>query len=152
MDFWPVPERNFNVFVSRVIPAPRDAVWDAIKEFDKLADWLPVIESSKWKDNNKTIRCLVLKGGGTLEEVLIPSAKYLVRYAFSESAAMEGVSNYEALIRLTEITHGPQAGQTFATWEAVATITPDKQDHYKGFLTAVVFGGGFDSLAGKFQK
>lgn len=55
-----------------VIAAPPELVWDAVKDFDSLAAWNPLVASSEGRGGNKAggERNVVLKSGGTLTDSL----------------------------------------------------------------------------------
>jgi mxaD protein len=54
------------------IAAPPDAVWGAVKEFDSLAAWNPLVQSSAGRGGNEAgaERDVVLKAGGQLTDSL----------------------------------------------------------------------------------
>ena len=66
------------------INAAPEAVWDIIKDFDKLDAWLPLIEKVEAKGGNekKAERILTLKGGGTITEVLKKYDEKKMKYSY----------------------------------------------------------------------
>jgi hypothetical protein len=45
-----------NVFVSSVVNAPAEKVWETIRRFDAVAEWLPFVKSSPIEDGGDPTR------------------------------------------------------------------------------------------------
>ncbi|ODR98281.1 MxaD protein [Methyloceanibacter superfactus] len=80
----PTPQK---VEQSIAIAAPPETVWAAVKDFDGLAGWNPLVESSKGSGGNAAdgTRVVVLKSGGqlidSLDEYLDDEMSYSYRLA-----------------------------------------------------------------------
>ncbi len=66
------------------INATPEAVWEIIKDFDKLDAWLPLVEKVEAKGGNDkgAERVLTLKGGGTITEELKKYDAKKMKYAY----------------------------------------------------------------------
>ncbi|ODU06032.1 MAG: hypothetical protein ABS81_05825 [Pseudonocardia sp. SCN 72-86] len=62
-----------------VIDAAPDAVWKVVSDAANIADWFPAMESSSGDTGRRTV---VLKGGATLEEVVVTSDATMRRFQY----------------------------------------------------------------------
>lgn len=137
------------VYVSAVIDAPRQDVWDKIRDFNALADWHPFIAKSHIEDGLPgttvgAIRNFDLEdNGGNIREQLLSLSdpKHLCTYSILESPLP--VENYMATFRLKEITDG---NKTYAEWWADFDITEAGKEEETIKLVTSIFKSGFDSL------
>ena len=136
------------VFISSVINAPAEKVWERVRDFNGLPRWHPRIRESRIENGEPSdkvgcVRDFNLQNGDRIREKLLGLSDYdlFCTYAILESPMP--LTDYIATLRLTPITDG---NRTFAEWsaefdceEAVA------EDLVKGIGTNV-FQAGFDAL------
>ena len=140
------------VYTSSVIDAPADRVWAAIRDFNALPNWHPVIKDSRIEgglpaDRVGCVRNFNLKDGGNLREQLLTLSDYDYSYTYSILESPLGVSNYTATLKLTPITDG---NRSFAEWTAEFDCEPAKARELAELSGNGVFQGGFDALKRQF--
>ncbi|NJM84071.1 MAG: SRPBCC family protein [Tabrizicola sp.] len=136
------------IFVSSVINAEAEAVWDRIRDFNGMPKWHPRIRDSRIEDalpSDKIgcIRNFHLQNGDMIREKLIGMSDYDL---FTSYAMLEGpmpLWDYMATIRLTPITDGARC---FAEWSAEFSCDPANEADLTGGIATNVFQGGFDAL------
>lgn len=136
------------VYTSSVINAPRDTVWETIRDFGAIADWHPAITTSKIEDGKKGdqvggIRHLVTGDGGELREQLLCLSDIDCVCTYSIIESPMGVEGYVSILQLTEISNGDG---TFAEWSAEFDCPPEAEEGLIEFVGQAVFQGGFDAL------
>lgn len=136
------------VYVSSVIGAKADAVWERVRDFNALPKWHPRIRDSRIEDGLPSdkvgcIRNFNLQNGDNIRERLLGLSDYdlFCSYAILESPMP--LSDYVATLRLTPITDGDRC---FAEWSAEFECAPDDEADLVGGIGANVFQGGFDAL------
>ena len=140
------------VYTSSVIDAPADRVWAAIRDFNALPNWHPVIKDSRIEgglhaDRVGCIRNFNLKDGGNIREQLLTLSDFDYSYTYSLLESPLGVSNYTATLKLTPITDG---NRSFAEWTAEFDCEPPKARELAELIGNGVFQGGFDALKRQF--
>ncbi|WP_342075028.1 SRPBCC family protein [Yoonia sp. SS1-5] len=136
------------VFVSSVINASAERVWERIRDFNALPKWHPRIRNSRIEDalpSDKVgcIRNFNLQNGDNLREQLLGLSDYdmFTTYAILESPMP--LSDYVATLRLTPVTDG---ARTFAEWSAEFSCDLSDEDDLVAGIGGNVFQGGFDAL------
>lgn len=136
------------VYISSVIPAPIDSVWERIRDFNGLPKWHPRIRESRIEnaepaDRVGCIRNFQLQNGDTIREQLLGLSDYdmFCTYAILESPMP--LSNYVATLRLTKVTDGDHS---FAEWSADFDCSLDDENDLIDGIGNNVFQGGFDAL------
>ncbi|MEM7717597.1 MAG: SRPBCC family protein [Pseudomonadota bacterium] len=136
------------VFVSTVINAPADRVWDRIRDFNGLPKWHPRIRDSRIEDALPAdqvgcIRNFNLQNGNNIREQLLGLSDYdmFTTYAILDSPMP--VEDYIATLRLTPVTDGARC---FAEWSAEFSVDPDIESEWIANIGGDVFQGGFDAL------
>ena len=98
------------------IKAAPDAVWTKVKDFTKLQDWHPAVESSTATNGSKvdSVRTLNLKGGGKVIETLegLSEEDKKFNYRMKDGGALP-VSNYTSTMTVKA---GEAAGTTTVEW------------------------------------
>ena len=108
-----------NVFVTSIIRAPIDRVWEAIRGFNALPDWHPFVEASHIEEGlpSATIGCVrnfqLKETGDTIREQLLALSDTEHSCTYSILAAPIPVSNYVATFRLIPIT---TTNETLGQW------------------------------------
>lgn len=136
------------VYVSSVIDAPSEKVWDRVRDFNALPKWHPRIRESRIEDALPAdkvgcIRNFNLQNGDNIREQLLGLSDYdmFCTYAILESPMP--LSDYVATLRLTPVTEGDR---TFIEWSAEFSCDPANEDDLVNGIGTNVFQGGFDAL------
>lgn len=136
------------VFVSSVINASADTVWERVRDFNALPKWHPRIRDSRIEDALPAdkvgcIRNFNLQSGDTIREQLLGLSDYDMFCTYSMLEGPMPLWDYVATLRLTPVTDGTRC---FAEWSAEFACDPkDESDLVSGIGTNV-FQGGFDAL------
>ncbi len=152
------PSRQ-KVAESVTIKAAPDAVWAKVKDFTKLQDWHPAIESSTATDGNKegSVRTLKIKGGGQVIETLesINDADKKFSYRAKDGGALP-VSNYTSTL---SVKPGEAAGTTTVEWRgafyrAYPNNNPPPEQNDEAAVKAItgVYQGGLANLKKLLEK
>lgn len=141
------------VYISSVIDAPAERVWERVRDFNALPRWHPRIRDSRIEnaepsDKIGCIRDFNLQNGDRIREQLLGLSDYdmFCTYAILESPMP--LENYVATLRLTPITDGER---TFVEWSAEFDCAPDAADDLVEGIGTNVFQGGFDALKRHFM-
>ncbi|GII03416.1 SRPBCC family protein [Planobispora takensis] len=136
------------VYASTVINAPADKVWDYLRDFANLAEWLPGVTSCE------------IEGGGAAEPGAIRRAqagdslfreRLLTLDDTSRSATYEiiecplPVSNYRATYRVAPVT---DSGRSFVEWSA--SFDSDDEAKMSKIFARGIFEPGLASLHKRF--
>lgn len=140
------------VYISSVIGAPADRIWQTVRDFNALPDWVPAVRESRIEggqpsDQVGCVRAFRLEDGGFLRERLLALSDYdySVTYAILESPM--GVENYIATLKLMPVTDG---GRTFAEWTAEFDCDPAAEADLVANIGNGVFQAAFDALKARF--
>jgi polyketide cyclase/dehydrase/lipid transport protein len=140
------------IFVSSVVDASADTVWDAIRDFNGLPTWHPAVAESEIKDGLPSsqvgcVRVLTLGDGAKIVETLLElsDAKRSVTYDIVESPL--GVNGYLATLGVKPVTDGDRS---YVEW----TAEFEPQEGHDGaerveFIGTNVFQAGLTALAEK---
>ena len=143
-----------NVYTSSIIDAPAPRVWEAIRDFNALPSWHPVVADSRIEggaasDQVGCVRAFRLNDGGFIRERLLALSDYDYCCTYSILESPMGVENYVATLKLTPITDGDR---TFAEWSADFECEPGRESTLIDQIGQGVFQAGFDALKQRFQK
>jgi hypothetical protein len=137
------------VYVSAVIDAPIEQVWQKIRDFNGLPGWVPAVAASSISggpaDRLGCERHLTLAGGGTIVERLLAldDVGHGTSYAIIESPLP--VANYVSHIRLHPVTVGKR---TFAEWSGEYDVLEGgNASELQGLFADGVYGAGLARLA-----
>lgn len=139
------------VYVSTVIHAPVDQVWDLIGDFNSLPAWHPFVVDCRIEDDMPSgligcVRAIEVKDdGGTIREELVTLSdqEHLCRYSILTGPM--AVRNYLATMWLLPVT---TSNHTFAQWEANFDAEPADEEEMIDLVTRI-FGEGFQSVEEK---
>ncbi|MFV2093671.1 MAG: SRPBCC family protein [Hyphomicrobiales bacterium] len=139
------------VFVSSVIDASTDKVWNVVRDFNAMPGWHPaiarsMIEAGRPSDAIGCIRSFHLTDGTHIREQLLMLSDFDFTFTYSIIEAGLDLQNYVASMKLTPVTDG---NRTFAEWTAEFETTPGKETEMAGMVSADVFQAGFDALKNK---
>jgi hypothetical protein len=136
------------VYVSSVIDADAEAVWQRVRDFNGLPQWHPGIADSRIENGEPAdkvgcVRNFHTRDGGLIRERLLALSDfdYSCIYAILESPM--GVENYTATLKLTPVTDGER---TFAEWSAEFDCAERREQELSDLIGTGVFQGGFDAL------
>lgn len=141
------------------IQATPDAVWDKIKDFSRLQDWHPAVESSTTTNGNtpESVRTLKLKGGGEIIEKLegYDAAARSYRYRMTDPGPVP-VSNYSSTITVKA---GGAAGTALVEWRGAFyrgypnnDPPPDKNDEAAIAAISGIYKAGLGNLKSLMEK
>ena len=142
------------IYVSSVVGAPTERVWDRIRDFNGLPNWHPAIADSRIEGNQPAdkvgcIRNLHRRDGGLIRERLLALSDYDYSCTYSILESPMGVSSYIATIRLVPVTDG---NRTFCEWTAEFDCAPDRAKELHDFIAQGVFQAGFAALNRQLSK
>jgi len=114
------------VYASSVIDAPADRLWAAIRDFNGLPKWHPLIRDSRIEGNLPAdrvgcIRNFNMKDGGNIREQLVTLSDYDYSCTYTILESPMGVSNYVAH---TEADADHDGGRSFVEWSAEFDCPP----------------------------
>jgi hypothetical protein len=136
------------VYVSSVIPATAEQVWERIRDFNGLPNWHKGMRESRIEDGRPAdqvgcVRNFKLQSGEAIRERLLGLSDYdqSCTYAILESPMP--VTNYQATLSLMPVTDGDRC---FTQWSAEFDCAPHDLATVTNLLTKDVFQAGFDAL------
>jgi hypothetical protein len=137
-----------NVYVSSVIDAAADAVWQHVRDFNGLPKWHPSIADSRIEqgepaDRLGCIRNFHTRDGGQIRERLLTLSDYEYECTYSILESPMGVENYVATLKLTPVTDG---NRTFIEWSAEFDCDAARERELMQTIGQGVFQAGFDAL------
>ena len=140
------------VFVSSVVDAPVARVWERIRSFDAVAEWLPFVASSPIEDGREPtsvgcVRVVTQTDGLVFRETLVGHSDAERSYAYTFVGSPIPVRDHRTTIRLLAITDGDR---TYAEWSSRFEIAPDAEDELVGLMRKN-FLGGIHALARSFD-
>ncbi len=142
------------VFVSSVIDAPADKVWNIVRDFNAMPNWHPaiarsMIEGGRASDAIGCIRSFYLQDGAHIREQLLMLSDFDFHFSYSIIESDLDLQDYVADLKLTPITDG---NRTFGEWTAEFNTTQGKETEMAGTVSEKVFQAGFDALKEKFTR
>jgi uncharacterized protein YndB with AHSA1/START domain len=142
------------IYVSSVIDAPAERVWDHIRDFNGLPKWHPGIADSRIESNLPAdkvgcVRHFHTRDGGAIRERLLALSDYEFSCTYAILESPMGVSNYMATIRLIPITEGNRA---FCEWSAEFDCDAARERELREQIGQGVFKAGLDALKRHFGR
>ena len=142
------------VFVSSVIAAPANAVWQVVRDFNALPAWTPFVAESRIEQNMAAdrvgcIRSFRMKDGGRIRERLLALSDYDMTCTYSILESPMAVENYVATLALSPVTDG---NSTFASWRAEFDCPPEREAELTRVIGPTVFQAAFDTLKARFGR
>ena len=136
------------VYRSTVLNAPADRVWRDLRDFNGLANWHPMVVSSRIEkdapaDKVGCVRYLQLKDGARIRERLLSLSDY--DYACT-SAILDSpmdLRDYVATMRLFPVTEG---NRCFIEWSADFECSSEKAAELTEGIESGMFQTGFEAL------
>ncbi len=136
------------VYVSSVISASTERVWERIRDFNGLPRWHPLIRESRIENGEPAdkvgcVRDFRLQNGDRIREKLLGLSDYDLFCTYSILESPMPLTDYVATIRLTPITDG---GHSFIEWSAEFECAVDDAEDLVNGIGTDVFQAGFDAL------
>lgn len=130
------------IYISSVVAAPVEKVWQYIRDFNSLPKWFPGVTDSKIEagmrsDQVGCVRDFGLEGGERMRERLLELSDRDHSCTYTVLQAPMPVSNYIARVRLLPITDGDQ---TFAEYAVEFDCAQQQESELTGELTKVYQG------------
>ncbi len=143
-----------SVYVSSVIDAPAEQVWQRVRDFNGMPGWHPLIADSRIEDGLPSdrigcVRHFHTRDGGLIRERLLALSDYDYTFVYSILESPMGVSGYVATLKLTPVTDG---GRCFGEWSADFDCAPERVSALRELIGEGVFQGGFDALKQHFGR
>jgi polyketide cyclase/dehydrase/lipid transport protein len=141
------------VFVSSVVNAPADEVWNAIRDFNGLPSWHPALAASEIKDGKHPdqvgcVRVLTLGDGARVVETLLELSDDRRSCTYNILESPLGVNGYVATLSVTPVSDGDRS---YIQWTADFEPDPGQDGQERSeFIGANVFQVGFDALKERF--
>lgn len=126
------------VYVSSIIDAPIEKVWEVLRDFNALPLWHPLVARSRIEEDRPAdaIGCIrnfqLTDTGETIREQLLAlsDVEYFCTYSILEAPLP--VSNYVATVRVRRIT---MTGQTLGEWQSKFDTPPGEELVLHGMQT-----------------
>ena len=137
------------VYVSSIIDAPIEKVWEVLRDFNALPLWHPLVARSRIEEDRPAdaIGCIrnfqLTNTGGTIREQLLALSDVEHFCTYSIFEAPLPVSNYVATVRLRRVT---TTGQTFGEWQSKFDTPPGEEVAASGLVRSI-YEDGLASIA-----
>jgi hypothetical protein len=136
------------VVKSTVLPAPVEAVWDVIRDFNGHDRWHPIvadsnIERGQPSDKVGCVRNFHLADGSNLRELLLTLSDADMAFSYCLLETPVPLLNYVAHVRLVPVTDGDA---TFWHWESRFDTPKGREAELQQMVAENVYQGGFDAV------
>ncbi len=133
------------VYESGIISAPRQQVWEHIRNFNALPKWHPAIATSQLEGSTGVgvVRHFFLVGGGELREKLLGLSDQECSCSYTIIESPMPLTNYLATLKLYPIT---TTQETFMEWYAYFDATDLASAAETVQTVHNVFASGIESL------
>ena len=136
------------VVKSTVLPAPVEAVWDVLRDFNGHDRWHPIVADSVvekgWpSDRVGCVRRFHLQDGSELRELLLTLSDADMAFSYCLLDTPVPLLNYVAHVRLSPVTDGDM---TFWHWESRFDTPPGREKELQQMVAENVYQGGMDAV------
>jgi hypothetical protein len=136
------------VVKSTVLPAPVEAVWDVLRDFNGHDRWHPIVRDSViekgWtSDRIGCVRRFHLQDGSELRELLLTLSDADMAFSYCLLETPVPLLNYVAHVRLAPVTDGDM---TFWHWESRFDTPPGREAELQQMVAENVYQGGMDAI------
>ena len=136
------------VYVSSVVDAPAQRVWERVRDFNGLPRWHPRIAESHIEEGEPAdrvgcIRNFRLQNGDQIREQLLALSDYDLVCTYSILDSPMPLADYVATLRLTPVSDGDRC---FVEWSAEFACEPEVEQDLVTGISRDVFQTGFDAL------
>jgi hypothetical protein len=141
------------IFVSSVVDAPAEKVWQTIRRFDAAAGWLPFVRSSPIEDGGDPTRlgcvCVLTQTDGEVfRKVLLALSDAERFYSYTFVSSPVPFSNHRTTLRVLPITEGDRS---YVEWSSRFEIAPEHEAQLVELMSRN-FLIGLRTLAEKFNR
>lgn len=141
------------VFVSSVVDAPAEKLWEIIRRFDVAADWCPFVKSSPIEDGGDPtrvgcVRVVTQKDGAVFREILVALSDAELFYSYTFVGSPVPVRNHRTTLRVLPITDGDRS---YVEWSSRFEIDAEHEASLVELMNRN-FLAGLQSLAEKFRN
>jgi len=141
------------IYISAVIDAPIEAVWEIMRDFNGMPAYHPgikhsLIEDGRPSDQIGCVRRLTL-GEGFVREVLLCMDDRNCVFTYEIIEGTLPVRGYIAGVRIHRVTQG---NRTFAEWWADFEVVGAERDAVIAQIGKDVFAAGFTAVAAKLSQ
>jgi len=142
------------VYRSTVLNAPADRVWRDLRDFNGLANWHPLIVSSRIEQGHPAdkvgcVRYLQLKDGGRIREKLLSLSDYDFTCTSTILESPMDLAGHVAALRLFPVTEG---NRCFIEWSAEFDCPPGKDAELVETIGGGMFQTGLEALKKRYGQ
>ena len=135
------------IYISSVIDAPIETVWEYIHDFNDLPKWFPGVTDSRLEADNHSgqvgcIRNFGLEGGARMREQLLAFSDHERICTYKMLEGPLPVRNYVGTVRLLPVTDG---NRTFAEYVVEFDCVHKQEDELIASLSKI-YRGAFEHL------
>ncbi len=136
------------VVKSTVLPAPAEAVWEVLRDFNGHDRWHPAVRDSVvergWPpDRVGCVRRFHLADGAELREQLLALSDADMAFSYCLLDTPVPLLNYVAHVRLAPVTDGDA---TFWHWESRFDTPAGREAELRDMVAENIYQGGFDAI------
>ncbi len=136
------------VLRSTILPAPVEAVWDVLRDFNGHDRWHPAVATSQIErgreaDRVGSVRKFRLGDGSELREQLLALSDVDASYSYCLLETPIPLFNYVSHVRLIPVT---DADHTFWQWEGQFTTFAEQKDALVAKVGNDIYQAGFDAI------
>ena len=136
------------VLRSTILPAPVEAVWDVLRDFNGHDRWHPAvaisqIERGREADRVGSVRKFRLGDGSELREQLLALSDVDASYSYCLLDTPLPLFNYVSHVRLIPVT---DEDHTFWQWEGQFTTFAEQKDDLAAMVGNDIYQAGFDAI------
>ncbi|WP_390915521.1 SRPBCC family protein [Pseudosulfitobacter sp. SM2401] len=136
------------VIRSTILPAPVEAVWDILRDFNGHDQWHPIVASSQIErrldaDRVGCVRKFKLQDGAELREQLLALSDMDLAYSYCLLETPVPLFNYVSHVRLIPVT---DVDHTFWQWEGQFDTPPDQREAMIKMVSEEIYETGFDAI------
>lgn len=133
---------------STVLPAPVEAVWEVIRDFNGHDRWHPIVADSHIErglpsDKVGCVRNFHLADGANLRELLLTLSDADMAFSYCLLETPVPLLNYVAHVRLIPVT---DTDATFWHWESRFDTPRGREEELRAMVAENVYQGGFDAV------
>ena len=137
-----------HVVKSTILPAPVEAVWDVLRDFNGHEEWHPavadsVIDKRQTADKVGCVRRFHLQDGAELREQLLTLSDADMAFSYCLLETPVPLLNYVAHVRLAPVTDGDM---TFWHWESRFDTPAGREAELRTMVAENIYQGGFDAI------
>ncbi|MEM8755119.1 MAG: SRPBCC family protein [Pseudomonadota bacterium] len=133
---------------STILPAPVEAVWDVIRDFNGHDRWHPAVAASRIErgepsDRVGCVRAFRLEDGSELREKLLTLSDMETTFSYCLLDTPIPLFNYVAHVRLAPVTDGDM---TFWEWESRFDAPAGRAGELADLVGEGIYAAGFEAI------